>query len=210
MAEEGQRAAEVFDALGLTYEKAFARSEAHLASLEWLLGRLAPGSRVLDVGSGTGRPTASTLAEAGHEVLGVDVSPVMVDLAVRQVPRATFRLADIRELPLEDDAFDAVCVYFSLLQMSRAEQSRVLGRLARALRPGGSLVLATVPADVEDLAIEFMGRPVRATSFAAEDVVAVVRDAGLVVESEHLVEFTPDHPEGAPEPHLFVYGRLPA
>ncbi|MER6241795.1 class I SAM-dependent methyltransferase [Streptomyces griseorubiginosus] len=209
MAGEGQRAAEVFDALGLTYEKAFARSEAHLASLEWLLGRLAPGSRVLDVGSGTGRPTASTLADTGHEVLGVDVSPVMVELAVRQVPRATFRLADIRELPLEEGTFDAVCVYFSLLQMSRAEQSQVLGRLARALRPGGSLVLATVPADVEDLAIEFMGRPVRATSFAAEDVVAVVRDAGLVVESEHLVEFTPDHPEGAPEPHLFVYGRLP-
>ncbi|WP_020138241.1 class I SAM-dependent methyltransferase [Streptomyces sp. 351MFTsu5.1] len=210
MAGDGQRAAEVFDALGLTYEKAFARSEAHLASLDWLLGRLAPGSRVLDVGSGTGRPTASTLADAGHEVLGVDVSPVMVDLAVRQVPRATFLLADIRELPLEEGAFDAVCVYFSLLQMSRAEQSQVLGRLARALRPGGSLVLATVPADVEDLAIEFMGRPVRATSFAAEDVVAVVRDAGLVVESEQFVEFTPDHPEGAPEPHLFVYGRLPA
>ncbi|WP_449353541.1 class I SAM-dependent methyltransferase, partial [Streptomyces shaanxiensis] len=152
----------VFDALGLTYEKAFARSAAHLASLDWLLERLVLGSRVLDVGSGTGRPTASALTDAGHEVLGVDVSPVMVDLAARQVPRATFRLADIRELPLEEGAFDAVCVYFSLLQMSRAEQSRVLGRLARALRPGGSLVLATVPADVEDLAIQFMGQPVRA------------------------------------------------
>ncbi|MFE3854833.1 class I SAM-dependent methyltransferase [Streptomyces griseorubiginosus] len=210
MAEEGQRAAVVFDALGLTYEKAFARSEAHLASLDWLLERLAPGSRVLDVGSGTGRPTASALTDAGHEVLGVDVSPVMVDLAARQVPRATFRLADIRELPLEEGAFDAVCVYFSLLQMSRAEQSRVLGRLARALRPGGSLVLATVPADVEDLAIEFMGQPVRATSFAAEDVVALVREAGFVVEFEQVVEFTPDHPEGAAEPHLFVYGRLPS
>jgi len=205
--EHGQRAAAVFDALGLTYEKAFARSEAHLASLEWLLGRLAPGSRVLDVGSGTGRPTASTLTDAGHEVLGVDVSPVMVDLAVRQVPQATFRRADIREVPLEDSSFDAVCVYFSLLQMTRAEQSEVLGRLARALRPEGSLVLATVPADVEDLAIEFMGQPVRATSFAAEDVVAVARGAGLAVESEQVVEFTPDHPEGAVEPHLFLYCR---
>ncbi|WP_329288978.1 class I SAM-dependent methyltransferase [Streptomyces pseudovenezuelae] len=209
MADRGQRAAAVFDALGLEYEKAFARSEAHLASLEWLTGRLAPGSRVLDVGSGTGRPTASTLVAAGHEVLGVDVSPVMVDLAARQVPQAVFRHADIRELPLEEDAFDAVCVYFSLLQMTRAEQSRVLGRLARALRPGGSLVLATVPADVEDLAIEFMGQPVRATSFAAEDVAAVVRDAGLTVESERAVEFVPDHPEGAAEPHLFLYCARP-
>ncbi|MFF0015611.1 class I SAM-dependent methyltransferase [Streptomyces sp. NPDC005374] len=208
--EHGQRAAAVFDALGLTYEKAFAHSEAHLASLEWLLGRLAPGSRVLDVGSGTGRPTASTLADAGHEVLGVDVSPVMVDLATRQVPRATFRHADIREVPLEEGSFDAVCVYFSLLQMPRADQSEVLTRLARTLRPGGSLVLATVPADVEDFAIEFMGRPVRATSFAAEGVVALARAAGLAVESEQHVEFTPDHPDGATEPHLFLYCTLPA
>ncbi|MFE3034850.1 class I SAM-dependent methyltransferase [Streptomyces canus] len=209
MADRGQRAAVVFDALGLEYEKAFARSAAHLASLEWLLGRLAPGSQVLDVGSGTGRPTASTLVAAGHEVLGVDVSPVMVDLATRQVPQATFRHGDIRELPLDDSAFDAVCVYFSLLQMTRAEQSEVLGRLARALRPGGSLVLATVPADVEDLAIEFMGQPVRATSFAAEDMVTVVRDADLTVEFESFAEFTPDHPEAAPEPHLFLYCALP-
>jgi SAM-dependent methyltransferase len=208
--EHGQRAAAVFDALGLTYEKAFAHSEAHRASLEWLLGRLAPGSRVLDVGSGTGRPTASTLADAGHEVLGVDVSPVMVDLATRQVPGASFRNADIREVPLEEGSFDAVCVYFSLLQMDRADQAEVLTRLAGAVRPGGSLVLATVPADVEDFAIEFMGRPVRATSFAAEDVVAVARAAGLALESEQHVDFTPDHPDGDTEPHLFLYCTLPA
>ncbi|MFK4106746.1 class I SAM-dependent methyltransferase [Streptomyces sp. NPDC019531] len=209
MTDEAQRAAAVFDALGATYEKAFAHSEAHLASLEWLLGRLAAGSRILDVGSGTGRPTASTLTAAGHDVLGVDVSPVMVDLATRQVPQATFRRADIREVPLEEGSFDAVCVYFSLLQLTRADQSAVLERLARALRPGGSLVLATVPADVEDLAIEFMGQPVRATSFAAEDVVAVVRGAGLVVDREEVVEFTPDHPSGAAEPHLFLCCTLP-
>ncbi|MFI5797986.1 class I SAM-dependent methyltransferase [Streptomyces sp. NPDC051677] len=202
--DDKRRAARVFDALGAAYERAFAHSEAHRRSLEWLLGRLAPGSRVLDVGSGTGRPTAETLARAGHEVLGVDVSPVMVDLAARQVPQATFRRADARELPLDAGSLDAACVYFSLLQMDRAQQSDLVGRLARALRPGGSLVLATVPVDVQGVDAVFMGQPVRVTSFAGEDLVAVVTGAGLTVLAEESVLFTPDHPEASPEPHLFL------
>jgi len=140
-------------------------------------------------------------------VLGVDISPVMVDLAARQVPQAEFRHADIRELPLEADVFDGVCVFFSLLQMTRAEQSAVLARLAGALKPGGHLVLATVPADVEDVEVVFMGRPVRATSFAEEGVTAVVEAAGLTVLSRHQPMFTPDHPDASPEPHLFLHCR---
>ncbi|MFI9568668.1 class I SAM-dependent methyltransferase [Streptomyces rishiriensis] len=203
--DDGRRAARVFDALGPAYETAFAHSEAHRRSLEWLLGRLTPGSRVLDVGSGTGRPTAETLARAGHEVLGVDISPVMVELAARQVPEAEFRCVDARELPLVEGSFDAVCVYFSLLQLDRAQQSDLVGRLARALRPGGSLVLATVPLDVEGVGAVFMGQPVRVTSFAGEALADLVARAGLTVLAEENVLFTPDHPEAVPEPHLFLH-----
>ncbi|MFI9119860.1 class I SAM-dependent methyltransferase [Streptomyces bikiniensis] len=207
--DEQQRppAAVVFDALGAAYEKAFAGSEAHRRSLERLLGRLAPGSRVLDVGSGTGRPTAETLADAGHEVLGVDVSPVMVELASRQVPAASFRCADIRELPLDEASFDAVCVYFSLLQLDRREQADVVRRLARALVPGGHLVLATVPLDVEGVEAVFMGQPVRVTSFGVPDLVAVAEGAGLDVLEREETLFTPAHPDAVPEPHVFLHCR---
>ncbi len=207
--DDGPRAAAVFDALGPAYEKAFAHSSAHHASLDWLLGRLAPGSRVLDVGSGTGRPTAHTLVSAGHRVLGVDVSPVMVELASRQVPGAEFRLADVSELTLEDGSFDAVCVYFSLLQIDRPGQAELIARLTRALAPGGTLVLATVPLDVDGVDAVFMGQAVRVTSFTAEDLVGVVRDAGLTVLAEQSMLFTPDHPEAVPEPHLFLYCEKP-
>ncbi|KES03911.1 methyltransferase [Streptomyces toyocaensis] len=205
--EHESPAAAVFDALGSEYEKAFASSAAHRASLDWLLERLAPGSRVLDVGSGTGRPTAEVLAAAGHRVLGVDVSPVMVEIASRQVPEAEFRCEDIRRTTLEDASFDAVCLYFATLQMSRSEQSGLLRRLGRALRPGGLLVLATVPLDVEEFDGVFMGQPVRVTSFAAEDLIALVREAGLTVQSERSVMFTPTHPDARPEPHLFLHCR---
>jgi ubiquinone/menaquinone biosynthesis C-methylase UbiE len=205
--DERLRTAAVFDALGARYETAFAHSEAHQASLTWLLRELGPRAQVLDVGSGTGRPTAATLTAAGHDVLGIDVSPVMVELATRQVPDAVFQCADVREVPLENASFDAVCVYFALLQMSRLDQSAVVRRLARAVKPGGSAVLATVPLDVEDVESVFMGQPVRVTSFAADDFVGMVTEAGLTVVSRQTLMFTPAHPQAAPEPHLFLHCR---
>ncbi|TDT42369.1 methyltransferase family protein [Streptomyces sp. BK208] len=207
---ERPRPAAAFDALGAEYEKAFAGSRTHRRSLEWLLARLAPGSRVLDVGSGTGRPTAETLVNAGHAVLGVDVSPVMVELAARQVPAATFRCADVRDVPLEDASFDAVCVYFSLLQLDRREQRDLVRRLARLPKPEGYLVLATVPLDVEDVDAVFMGQPVRVTSFPAQELVTLVEEAGLEVLAQEASMFTPAHPDARPEPHLFLHCRRPA
>ncbi|NEA10220.1 class I SAM-dependent methyltransferase, partial [Streptomyces sp. SID10692] len=176
-------------------------------SLGRLLADLAPASRVLDVGSGTGRPTAQTLAGAGHRVLGVDVSPVMTGLAARQVPEAEFRCADVRDLDLAEGGFDAVCVYFSLLQMERDEQRGLVERLVRALRPGGVLVVATVPVDAEGVEAVFMGQPVRVSSFGAEEFAALVTRAGAAVEWAHNALFTPDHPAGSPEPHLFLHAR---
>ncbi|MEV6719527.1 class I SAM-dependent methyltransferase [Streptomyces xanthochromogenes] len=202
-----QPARELFDVLGLAYEKAFAASEAHHASLRWLLGEMAPRSRVLDVGSGTGRPTAETLSAAGHDVLGIDISPVMVKIATRQVPEAEFRCADIHAVPLDDASFDAVCLYFSLLQMSREEQARLVTRLVRALRPGGHMVLATVPVDVEGVEVVFMDQPVRATSIGRDDFIAMITRAGLTVRAERSLMFTPSRPGAEPEPHLFLHCR---
>ncbi|WP_399894081.1 class I SAM-dependent methyltransferase [Streptomyces sp. BBFR51] len=210
MTEDDQHrpeAAAAFDALGADYEKAFAGSKTHRRSLEWLLARLAPGSRVLDVGSGTGRPTAEALAAAGHQVLGVDISPVMVELAARQVPAADFQCADIRDVPLAEASFDAVCVYFSLLQLDRREQTDLVRRLARLLKPEGYLVLATVPLDVEGVDATFMGQPVRVTSFPAQELVALAEETGLEVLAQEATMFTPAHPDARPEPHLFLHCR---
>ncbi|WP_103350853.1 class I SAM-dependent methyltransferase [Amycolatopsis sp. CA-128772] len=204
-----ETAAEVFDALGLSYEHAFRTATAHRAALTDLLDALPPEARVLDLGSGTGRPTAELLVAAGHDVTGYDVAPKMVEIARSQVPAARFELGDMRELSFPDGTWDTITAFFSMLQLPRAEQETMLARVAAWLKPGGVLVFATVPADVDGVDIVFMGHPVRASSFAAGALKELLRAAGLEVVRVEEAEFVPDHPGAGPEPHVYLTARKP-
>ncbi|MGW7102835.1 class I SAM-dependent methyltransferase [Streptomyces sp. NPDC054838] len=204
-----ESAAEVFDALAERYEEAFGRVPAQLEALDWLTGRLPAGARVLDVGSGTGRPTAERLAAAGCAVTGIDVSPAMVALARERVPRARFEQADVRTYTPGEGGFDAVCAFFPLLMMEQREVAASLARMASWVAPGGYLVLATVPGDISGLPIEWMGHRVTVSSLSAQEYTARIESAGLELLHHGTSLF---HPEGGladPEEHLFCYARRP-
>jgi ubiquinone/menaquinone biosynthesis C-methylase UbiE len=205
-----ETAAEVFDALGTDYEHAFRTATAQRAALTDLLAALPPEAQVLDLGAGTGRPTAELLVAAGHDVTGYDVAPKMVEIARTQVPAARFEVGDMRELSFEAGTWDAVTAFFSTLQLSRADQETMLGRFAAWLKPGGFLVFATVPADVDGVDIVFLGHPVRASSFPADVLAEKLRAAGLEIVREEQALFVPDHPEAGPEPHVYFTARKPS
>ncbi|MFB7271954.1 class I SAM-dependent methyltransferase [Streptomyces sp. NPDC056244] len=204
-----EEAARPFDALGLTYEKTYSRLPEQLAAIDWLLAQLPQGARVLDIGSGTGRPTAERLSAAGHHVSGYDVSQTMVDLARTQVPAARFELADVRALPEMPGAWDAITAFFSLHQMPRADLVTTYARIANWLAPGGLFVLAAVPLDLDSTEIEWMGLTIRATSYPAEVYPELLRTAGLEVVHNQLSVFHPDFPGMGAEEHQFLYARKP-
>jgi SAM-dependent methyltransferase len=114
-----------------------------------------PGSRVLEVGSGSGRD-ALALEQAGLSVRRTDITPAFVDLL-----RARGQVAD-RLDPLVDDladpatpeaAYDGVWADASLLHVDREDLPTVLARLARATRPGGGLFVSVKEGDGEDWSI---------------------------------------------------------
>ncbi|MEU8512896.1 methyltransferase domain-containing protein [Kitasatospora sp. NPDC048722] len=202
-------AARPFDVLGKTYEDTYAQLPEQLAAIEWLLARLPERARVMDIGSGTGRPTAELIAAAGHDVTGYDVSSTMVELARTQVPHARFELADVRTLADAPGQWDAVTAFFPLLQMPRADLDATLARIADWLAPGGLLVFATVPFDAEDEEIQWMGQTIRCTSYPAETYLQLLRKAGLDIVHEQISVFYPDFPGMGAEEHLFVHARKP-
>jgi len=200
-------AAQPFDALGLQYEHAYGHLPERLAAIDWLAARLPPGARVLDIGSGTGRPAADLLTRAGYAVTGIDVSATMIDIARRQVPGARFDQVDVRDFVTEGGSWDAVCAFFSLLQMPRRDLDATFQRIGGWLVLGGWFVLGTVPVDVEEVELRWMDQPLRATSYPIERYRDLLHAAGLEIVHAETSSFRPDFPGMGEEEEWFCYAR---
>jgi SAM-dependent methyltransferase len=95
--------------------------------------------RILEVGCGWGELAEWLGRETGAEVVAVDLSPRMVELARERGIDA--RLGDVQELSFADDEFDVAVAAWMLYHVP--DLDRGISELARVLRPGGRLVVST-------------------------------------------------------------------
>lgn len=96
------------------------------------------GTRLLDVGCGTGELLADAAAR-GAAVAGADVAPGMVARARRAAPGADLRVADAEDLPWPDGAF-AVVAAVNMLHLAD-DPAAAVAEAARVLAPGGLLAV---------------------------------------------------------------------
>jgi demethylmenaquinone methyltransferase / 2-methoxy-6-polyprenyl-1,4-benzoquinol methylase len=105
------------------------------------LARVGPGSRALDVATGTG-DLAIELASRGADVVGSDFSEGMLDVARRKAPGLTWEQGNALALPYDDASFDAATVGFGARNFSDLPQG--LREMARVVRPGGRVVVLEI------------------------------------------------------------------
>jgi SAM-dependent methyltransferase len=134
-------------------------------------------SRVLDAGCGPGR-VGGHLASAGHDVVGVDVDPVLIAAAEEDHPGPRWLVGDLAELDLPD-RFDAiVCAGNVVTFLAPSTRGEVLRRFRAHLAAGGRAVVGFGA-----------GR-----DYAFQDFLADARAAGLepdlLLSSWHLHPFT--------------------
>jgi ubiquinone/menaquinone biosynthesis C-methylase UbiE len=102
-------------------------------------------THVLDIGCGPGRD-ACALAQLGYQVVGIDGSNAMIELARTKCPLATFHHMTFDQIEF-DSSHDGAWANASLLHVPADQIDDVLARIARALRPAGVLYMSVKAGD---------------------------------------------------------------
>jgi SAM-dependent methyltransferase len=218
-ADHDRDLAAAFDAQAARFERAAAMTDAAALRRLVAFADLAPGARVLDGGCGPGL-VAEAFLEAGHEVLGVDLSAEMIARArarcERFGARARFEHRSIYALDA-GEPFDAAV---SRLVLHHVEDPlRFLAHQARRVRPGGAIVATDHVTDpVPDVAawhqeIERARDRTHVRNLTAGEVVDLFGRAGLadvrLVEERYELDFDEWFDRGSPaRPKADVRARL--
>lgn len=156
------------------------------AALDAFAEQVRPLGPVLDVGCGPGQVSAH-LAARGVAVSGVDLSPRMVEHARRRYPDLEFAVCSATELDLAPASHGGLLGWWSLFNLPRAILPRVLESFARALVPGGLVMIGTHVGTEDIVRTEaYNGVPVDWTThlWLPEQLIALVEDAGLDLVTE--------------------------
>jgi SAM-dependent methyltransferase len=179
-------------------------------ALTRLLEVLSPRARVLDIGCGAGVPVTTTLAQTA-DVVGVDISPVQIKEARRNVPNGSFLVGDIMSQTFEPSSFDAIVSFYALFHLPRDEHRPLLDRIAIWLRPGGHLLLTVADADHPGYTEpDFFGATMYWSHFEAGWYASVLRELGFVVFTEDVLGHGYRQVRSLPaERHPVVFAKSP-
>jgi len=125
-----------WDARAHAYDRFFTAVSEHNVGPILDAAQVRVGTRVLDVGCGSGN-LAAEAASRGASVVGTDLSDAMVALARRHHPQLDFRQADAEQLPFADLTFDSVVSNLLIPHLPRPDAA--VTEFVRVLKTGGRL-----------------------------------------------------------------------
>ncbi|MDT0547563.1 class I SAM-dependent methyltransferase [Streptomyces lonegramiae] len=159
---------------------------------------------VAELGCGPGRVTAH-LRNLGLNIFGVDLSPVMIDLAREAYPDLRFEVGSMDALDLADGALAGIVSWYSLIHTPPREIPSYFEEFRRVLAPGGYLLLGFFESEGGPVE-EFDHRVAPAYQWPIDELAGLARAAEFTEVGRMLRE--PREGEGRRRGHLLMRGKL--
>jgi len=152
--------------------------------------RLTGAERVLDIATGPGY-IAEAFARNSREVLGMDLTEAMLDIArarteERGVKNISFRVGDAQNLPFDEGQFDVVVCRLALHHVQ--QPGKVVSGMARVCRLGGTVLVEDIYASENSARAAYqdcwekLRDPSHVRALPLSELLHVFRDAGLETE----------------------------
>lgn len=140
------KAAEAFDKSAKIYQDKFMDVSMFADTFNFFCDNItAKNASILDIACGPGNITKYLLdRNPDYDILGIDLSPKMLDLAQTNNPTAKFQFMDCREINQIEKRFDGITCGFCLPYLTREEAIELIANASRLLKPGGIFYLSTM------------------------------------------------------------------
>ncbi len=164
------------------------------SEMRFLMSKIDSGTKVLDMGCGTGRFTIP-LAVSGARMTGLDLTSAMLDQARAKAEDAQVRIefhqGDMAALPFPDNSFDVVTSMLALMHIPLPDRQSVFSEVARVLKPGGRMLLCVKNGVFERMFSGDRFAEVDITDVANKELVFTETRAGEELRAPWF-SFTPD------------------
>jgi len=131
---------EVYERQARRWDERRSRSLYEKSWLDKFANKLPPRGRLLDLGCGSGDPVARYFIDQGFELVGVDYSKTMIDLARERYPYASWFVQDIRTIEVHG-LFDGIYSWDGFFHLSVEEQRSVIPDLVGRIASNGAMLL---------------------------------------------------------------------
>lgn len=179
--KEQQITKKSYDATALEYSAKVAQFLPK-EEIEKFFSFLSPQAKILDIGCGCGRD-AKQFSDAGFQVIGIDFSEKMIEIAKQRGLKAEFFVMDIESASFAKNSFGGVWAGMSLLHIPKDKLSLVLKRIYDLLKRDGLFYLSLKKGHGEGIEKDdrYGGREKFWSYFTEQEIQKYLTDAGFTV-----------------------------
>ncbi len=199
---------DAYNTCATNFESNFMDLKLYRDNLNRFIDLLPLKAKILDLGCGPGNIARLLLEkQKGFQVLGIDLSHEMINLAKKNVPSGTFQIGDIRDLSRLGNDFDAVIAAFSIVHLTNDEAFSLIKNVDYLLKSKGLLYISCIEGTNSDyLKTSFSPEKNIYFNYFSEDFIT----SALTNNNFSLINnFTQDYPEpdGTTSTELFFYAQ---